>query len=178
MANFIFLLKKSLTVWILPAFIIAFILKEYNINLENFINFTNGLIYFYLILFLVTKTKFITEYKTILLNLKYYLLTVICAAVLYSNTAKIFWEYILFILLISIISFFFCSLYSVKKLKKISFNFNVFKNAIELMLCFAVIFFGIEAEPTKYIVLIGMFEIVYIIFCLTIYIHLKKSIFN
>jgi len=178
MANFILLLKKSLTVWILPSFIIALILKKYNINLENFINFTNGLIYFYLILFLVTKTKFVTEYKTILLNLKYYLLTVICTAVLYSNTTKIFWEYILLILSISILSFFLYSLYSVKKLKKISFNFNVSKNIIELMLCFSVIFLGIETEPTKYIVLIGMFEIIYIVFCLTIYIHLKKLVFD
>jgi hypothetical protein len=176
MNNFLFLLKQSLTIWILPAFILALILKTYNINLENFIDFTNGLIYFYLILFAITKTKFIVEYKNILLNLKYYLLTIICLAILYSNVSKIFWEYILLALVISIIFFILYSIYSIKKLNKISFNLNVFKNVIELMLCFSVIVFGIKTDLTKYIVLFGMFEIVYNVICLNIYINLKKRL--
>lgn len=178
MNNFLFLLKQSLTIWILPAFFIAVILKKYNVTLENFINFANGLIYFYLILFLVTKTKFVSEYKTILLNLKYYLLTIICLAILYSNTSKIFLEYILLILVINIIFFILYSIYSIKKSKKISFNLNVFKNVIELMLCFSVIVFGIKTNLTKYIVLVGMFEILYNVICLNIYINLKKRFKN
>jgi len=177
MKNFIFLLKNSLIVWIMPAFFIALILKTYKINIEGFINFTEGLIYFYIILFIITKIKFIIEYKNILINLKYYLLTVICLAVLYSNTSIIFWGYVLSMLFISILFFILYSIYSIKKLKKISFNLNFFKNVIELTLCFSVIFFGIKNELTKYIVLIGMFEIVYNVFCLNIYINFKKRFY-
>lgn len=174
MNNFIFLLKNSLTIWILPAFLIVYILKKYNVNLENFINFSGGLIYFYLIFFVITKTKFITEYKSILLNLKYYLLFVISMSVFYSNQTTVSRLYILIIFLISIMFFILYSIYSIKQLKKISFNLNGFKNVIELMLCFSVIFFGIKTDLTKYIILTGMFEIVYNIICLNIYINFKK----
>ena len=175
MNNIIFLLKNSLTIWIFPAFLIAVILKKYNINLENFVSFTNGLIYFYIVLFIITKTKFLTEYKKILLNLKYYLLTIISISVFYS-AAQIRKEYVLIILFLCVLLFILYSIFAIKKSKKYFFNFNIFKNIIEIILCVSVIVYGTQASLTKYITITGMFEIIYIIFCLTIYIHLKKSI--
>ena len=124
MNNFIFLLKNSLTIWILPAFLIAVILKRYNINLDDFINFTNGLIYFYIILFIITKTKFLPEYKKILLNLKYYLLTTISVSVFYSNT-QIYSEYILIIFLFSLLLFILYSVFATKNTYAIRISSNL-----------------------------------------------------
>lgn len=173
MNNFLFLLKNSLTIWILPALLIAVILKKYNIVLEEFINFTNGLVFFYALLFIITKTNFISEYKKILIKLKYYLLTVISISVFYSNT-EINQKYILLISLTIILFFILYSVFAIKKLKKYSLNFDIFKNIFELFLCVSIIFFGTQNILTKYIVVTGMCEIVYMVFFLTIYIYLKK----
>lgn len=173
--NLFLLLKKSLTIWIIPSFFIALLFQKSNFNISTYNFFASGLIWFYLMLFIATsiKSKFI-EYPKILNFLKLYLLAVISIFIFYNNPINSSsWISNQIIIFTSVIILWPVILAVLKK--KINFQLNLISKLFEILLILSVILLGIKSIITFYVLSALMFDFFYTTVLLSITNHFNKK---
>ncbi|MDD5021950.1 MAG: hypothetical protein PHR82_07490 [Endomicrobiaceae bacterium] len=173
--NLFLLLKKSLTIWIAPAFFIAFLFQKSNFDISAYNFFAGGLIWFYLALFTATNTKLkFIEYPKILNFLKLYLLVVISVFIFFNNQINSI-SWILNQIIIFAAVFILCTVILSALKKKINFKLNFISRIFEIMFIISVILFGVKSVMTFYILSTLMLDFFYTITFLSITNHFNKK---
>jgi hypothetical protein len=172
--NLFFLLKKSLTLWILIGFFISLFFHGIDsIYLSYILTFSQ---YIYIILIITTNIKSTLISKNI--NTIKHLFLVFFSFIIFSNNKIILTDYILDILLVLFIILFLYLLFwfiHFKMLHKLfSIKLYFISSILEFILILSILILGINYSLTIKFLIIGMFDIIYGITVLTSILHLNK----
>ena len=162
------LLKRSLIIWIFPAFIVSFLFNEITIH--------NGYLFAFLLFYIVVIALNYFGNNNIIVFIDRISLILLSLLIFVNNKAT--FENIFFNILV--LSFLVVSIYIIvffyhKKFNK-SFilNFAKLSNFIELILVVSVAFFGIKSTMVKNVLFFAMCDIFYKVIILSIIFNLKK----
>jgi len=153
----------------------AFILKNINLNTDAYLFFIKGLVWFYLVFFIISniKSKYL-EYPKAFRFLKYYLLAAIAFFVFYENSASLAkMPEIEFIIFISAVLTWIVFLIIFNK--KINFNLNAGSFCFEIILILSLIIFGIKSQITFYILSAAAFDFLYTVCLFAATNHFNKK---
>ncbi len=119
------------------------------------------------------QSKFIEYYK-ILNFLKIYLLVIISIFIFYNNPINtIYWVKHQVLIFAGVVILWTIILALLKK--KINFKLNLTSKFFEILLIVSVIIFGIKSFITFYILLLAMFDFLYILTLLSVTNHFNKK---
>lgn len=166
--NFFIIFKNTLSIWLLPAFVISLFINEFNL----FSNFNLYILLCYLIFFALyyfTKKKIFLYIDRIFLL--YFSLTVFSG----NNLLSIIYLKHAILIILFILSFYIFLFYYFKMTKRtFQLNFEKLSCVIELLFILSILLFGIYSKITTIILLTASIDIVYKVLVLTIIGHLKK----
>lgn len=162
------LLKRSLTIWLFPVFVVSFLFKEITIS--------DGYLLAVLFLYVIVITlNYFGNNRIVLLADRIILISL--SFLIFVNN-KIMLENVFFNIMI--LSFLAVLIYIIvffryKKLNKIFIlNFDKLSIFIELILAVSVVFFGINSSTAVNILFFAMCDIFYKVIILSIIFNLKK----
>lgn len=167
--NFWILLKRSLTIWIFPVFLISLLFNQITITNNVYLLLFSFLYITVIILNYFKNNMFISIINRFFLMFLSFFIFInnkeITTAILFTAIILCF-----FIVLIYIIKFFFY-----KKIRKaFILNFSKISCFMEFILVISVLFFGIKNLITVNILFVVMFDIFYKVIILSIILNLKK----
>ena len=167
-SNFWILLKRSLTIWVFPVFLISILCNQYEM-------FNEYILWISALYIIIIVSNFLISNKIIFV-IDRFLLMFLSLLVFINN--KIILDKVFFIaiglvlcmVLIYIIMFFFYK----KTGKKFILNFSKLSSFIELILALSVLIFGINSQITSALLFLMMIDIFYKVLILSIILNLKK----
>lgn len=169
--NLWILLKKSLTLWLFPVFIVSLFVKPFTISAE----YIYWLAVLYIFIVLINYLK-----KNIVLFLFSRLLLIFLSLIVFTNNVINFKELILnmIILFLCVIGLhiFFFFLYN-RKNKSFILNFYKINCFIEMIFAVSLLFCGIKSFVTLNILFFAMCDIIYKILILSVILNLNKRFF-
>ena len=167
-SNFWILLKRSLTIWVFPVFLISILCNQYEM-------FNEYILWISALYIIIIVSNFLISNKIIFV-IDRFLLMFLSLLVFINNKIildKVFFMAIglvLCMVLIYIIMFFFYK----KTGKKFILNFSKLSSFIELILALSVLIFGINSQITSALLFLMMIDIFYKVLILSIILNLKK----
>ncbi len=167
--NFFIIFKQTLSIWLIPIFILSFFFGKININ-------NNFLLYFIMIFYGIIILSNILKNNKILLYIDRLFLSVL-AIISFSN-AIMQQKYFIYPIFISLlIIFIYIGIFYVYKNlnKKLILNFSLLSCIIEILYLLSLIVFGINSFITIQILFVAMFDICYKVIILVLSIYLKKK---
>ena len=162
------MLKKSLTIWIIPVFIVSFLFNEFTIS--------NGYLFWILTFYtIVIALNYLKNSVVTLLTDRFFLL--ILSFLVFVNNNFVAEQLLLISLILSlvVITIYTIAFFIYKRKGKIFIlNFSKLSGLIESVFVLFILFFGIKSQIVLNILFFAMCDILYKIIILSIIFNLKK----